>query len=44
MIKPGFLADLVVLDRNIFTIDPRRIFDTQVAMTVVNGEVVHEIA
>ncbi len=41
LMKPGYLADLVVLDRNIFTIDPRRIFDTQVAMTVVNGEIVY---
>jgi predicted amidohydrolase YtcJ len=41
MLRPGYLADLVVLDRNIFTIDPRRIFDTNVDMTVVNGEIVH---
>lgn len=40
-IAPGYLADLVVLDQNIFTIDPRRIFETQVAMTVVNGEIVY---
>ncbi len=42
MIKPGYLADLVVLDRNVFTIEPRSIFDTNVAMTVVDGEIVHE--
>lgn len=42
MLKPGYLADLVVLDRNIFTIDPRRVFDTQVAMTVVDGAIAHE--
>ncbi len=41
MLSPGYLADLVVLDCNIFTIDPRKIFATQVDMTVVNGEVVH---
>lgn len=41
MLKPGYLADLVVLDRNIFTIDPRKIFDTHVDVTVVNGEIVH---
>ena len=41
MLKPGFLADLVVLDRNIFTIDPRRILDTKVAMTVIDGEIVY---
>jgi hypothetical protein len=42
LLKPGYLADLVILDRNIFTIDPRRTFETNVDMTVVNGEVVHE--
>jgi hypothetical protein len=36
-IRPGLLADLVVLDRNILTIDPREIFSTQVAMTFVDG-------
>lgn len=41
MIRPGHLADLVILDRNIFTIDPRRVFDTQIDMTVVAGEVVY---
>lgn len=41
MLKPGYLADLVVLDRNIFTIAPHKIFDTQVDMTVVNGEIMH---
>lgn len=39
-IKEGFLADLVVLDRDIFTIDPNEIKDIKVSMTIVGGEVV----
>lgn len=37
-IAPGYLADMVVLDRNIFTVKPTDIFQTQVAMTFVDGE------
>lgn len=42
MIKPGFLADLVVLDRNIFTIPSKTIFDTKVDLTIVGGRTVFE--
>jgi len=42
MIRPGLLADLVVLDRNILTVDPKKIFDTQVAMTFVDGACVFD--
>jgi predicted amidohydrolase YtcJ len=41
-ITPGKLADLCVLDKNILEIEPREILDTQVVMTVFDGEVVHE--
>lgn len=37
MIRPGMLADLVILDRNILTCPPRKIFDTIVAKTFVDG-------
>jgi predicted amidohydrolase YtcJ len=39
-ISPGKLADLVVLDRDIFTIDPMEIAQTQVVMTIFDGQVV----
>ena len=39
-ITPGKLADLVVLSRDIFTIDPMEILATQVEMTVIGGRVV----
>jgi len=41
-ITPGKLADLVVLDRDIFTVDPTEIAQTQVVMTVFDGRVVYE--
>jgi predicted amidohydrolase YtcJ len=38
---PGKLADLVVLSRDIFQIDPMAILETHVAMTVLGGRVVY---
>ncbi len=41
-IEVGKKADLVVLDRDIFEIDPYAIHRTQVLLTIMDGEVVHE--
>ncbi len=41
-ITPGKLADLVVLDRDIFAIPPGDIAETAVTMTVFDGQVVYE--
>jgi hypothetical protein len=41
-ITPGKLADLVVLDRDIFAIEPMEIHRAQVLMTVFDGLVVYE--
>jgi predicted amidohydrolase YtcJ len=41
-ITPGKLADLAVLDRDIFGIEPTEIHRTQVVMTVFDGQVVYE--
>jgi predicted amidohydrolase YtcJ len=41
-IAPGMLADITVLSEDIFTIDPERLLDVQVDMTIVDGEVVFE--
>jgi predicted amidohydrolase YtcJ len=38
---PGKLADFVVLDRDITTVDPASIRDARVLMTVVDGQIVH---
>ena len=43
-IAEGFLADLAVLDRNIFEIEPTELKDVLVDLTVVGGEVVFERA
>lgn len=37
----GKFADLVVLDRDIFSVDPMEILETQVLMTVFDGKVVY---
>jgi len=41
-LKPGFLADLAVLDRNLFSCPEEKIKDIQVLMTIAGGEVVFE--
>jgi hypothetical protein len=41
-ISPGKKADLVVLDKDIYRVDPQAILDTQVVMTVFDGGVVFE--
>ncbi len=41
-IEVGKLADLVVLDRDLYAADRRTIGDTRVLLTLVEGEVVHE--
>jgi predicted amidohydrolase YtcJ len=42
MLRPGYLADLVVLSRDIFTGPPREILDTRPALTMVGGRVVFD--
>ncbi len=41
-IREGFYADLVLLDRDIFTIDPMSIKDVMPLMTIVGGEIVYK--
>lgn len=41
-ISPGYAADLIVLDRDILTIDPELIDETRVLTTIVGGDVVYE--
>lgn len=41
-VRPGLLADLVVLDRNVFDAEAKGLVDTRVDMTVVEGVVVYE--
>ena len=40
-VKPGFAADLIVLDRDILETPLERVSKTKVALTMVGGRVVH---
>ena len=40
-ITPGKLADLIVLDRDIYTIDPMEILEARVDLTVFDGRIVY---
>ena len=41
-IAPGKLADIIVVDHDLFQIDPHKIDQTQVLLTMVGGKVVYE--
>ena len=41
-LEPGKFADFIVLDQNLFDIDPTDISETQVLKTIFNGQVVHD--
>jgi predicted amidohydrolase YtcJ len=38
----GKVADVIVVDKNIFEIDPRTIDETKVVLTIVGGKIVYE--
>jgi predicted amidohydrolase YtcJ len=42
MLAPGYLADFVVLDRDILTIPPEQIRDARVDLTIVGGNVAYD--
>jgi predicted amidohydrolase YtcJ len=41
-LEEGKLADLVILDQNLFEISPDRILDTRVIMTILDGKIIHK--
>ena len=41
-LEPGKLADIVVLDKNLFKIPPDEIINTRVGMTIFDGKIVYE--
>jgi predicted amidohydrolase YtcJ len=41
-IAPGKFADLVALDRDIFSIEPMEIASSRVVMTIFDGQIVFE--
>ena len=41
-LEPGKLADLVVLSDDPFTLEPSRLKDVRVLLTMVGGDIVHQ--
>jgi len=41
-LEEGKLADVVILDQNLFEISPERILDTRVIMTVLDGKIIYK--
>ena len=41
-LEPGQLADIIVTDRNLFTVPKDDIKDTKVLLTIMDGNVVYE--
>ena len=41
-IAKGYLADIIVLSQDLFTMPPSEIHNTRVQMTIANGKVVYE--
>jgi len=41
-ITPGKLADFTIYDQDLMTVDENKILDTQISMTIFDGEVVYE--
>jgi predicted amidohydrolase YtcJ len=42
-LSPGKLADLVVLSQDIFSINPAGLLETEVELTIIDGEVVYSL-
>ena len=40
--EPGMLADMIVLSEDLLTIDPARIMEVKVDLTIVGGSVLYE--
>lgn len=40
-IKPGQLADVIVFSQDLFTIDPMKMFETKVVLTVFDGKIIY---
>ena len=41
-LEPGKAADVIVLSKNLFAVEPAEILNTEVDLTVFNGKVVYE--
>ena len=43
-LEPGKLADLIVIDKNLFQIDPKDILNAKVLLTMIDGNIVYKEA
>jgi hypothetical protein len=41
LLKVGYLADIVILSKDLFTIEPMEIHQVSVEMTLVDGKIVY---
>ncbi len=41
-LEPGKFADIIVIDRNLFAVDPSEIMTSQVDMTMMDGKIIYE--
>ena len=41
ILKEGMLAEVIVLDRNLFEVKPTEILDTKVLVTIMDGEIIY---
>jgi predicted amidohydrolase YtcJ len=42
VLKPGYRADLTLIDRDLFEANPARLLESQVVATIVDGAVAFE--
>ena len=42
ILKEGMLAEVIVLDRNLFEVKPKEILDTKVLVTIMDGEIIYK--
>ncbi|MGI6763910.1 MAG: amidohydrolase family protein [Anaerovoracaceae bacterium] len=41
-LEAGKLADIVIVDRNLFAVSPEEIRNAKVEMTIMDGEIIYE--
>lgn len=41
ILKEGMLAEVIVLDRNLFEVKSKEILDTKVLVTIMDGEIIY---
>ena len=41
-LEPGKFADIIVIDKNLFDVDPSEIMTSHVDMTMMDGKIIYE--